>query len=82
MEQKQQYPGTKATVRRLSRRTFVAEELEWQGQRIGNKSIINRRQSMFKIKTLLPQIKQVLKIFLTVFQEKKTRWKMKAWNVS
>ena len=30
-----------------------------QGQRIGNKNIMNRRQSMFKIKTLLPQIKQV-----------------------
>ena len=66
MEQKQQNPGTKATVRRLSRRTFVAEELEWPGQRIGNKSMINRRQSMFKIKTLLPQIKQVEDFFNSV----------------
>ena len=46
---------TKATVRRLSRTTFVAAP----GQRIGNKTIMNKRQSMFKIKTLLPQIKQV-----------------------
>ena len=46
---------TKATVRRLNRQTFVAA----LGQRIGNKNIMNRRQSMFKIKTLLPQIKQV-----------------------
>ena len=46
---------TKATVRRLNRPTFVAVP----GQRIGNKNIINRRQSMFKIKTLLPQIEQV-----------------------
>ena len=29
------------------------------GQRIGNKNIMNRGQSMFKIKILLPQIKQV-----------------------
>ena len=46
---------TKATVRRLNRTTFVAAP----GQRIGNKNIMNRRESMFKIKTLLPQIKQV-----------------------
>ena len=29
------------------------------GQRIRNKNIMNRRQPMFKIKTLLPEIKQV-----------------------
>ena len=46
---------TKATVRRLNRPTFVAAP----GQRIGNKNIMNGRRSMFKIKTLLPQIKQV-----------------------
>ena len=46
---------TKAKVKRLSRSTFVATP----GQRIGNKSIMNRTPSMFKIKTLLPQIKQV-----------------------
>ena len=46
---------TKATVRRLNRPTFVAAS----GQRIGNKNIVNRRQSIFEIKTLLPQIKQV-----------------------
>ena len=46
---------TKATVRRLNRLTFVAAP----GQRIENKNIMNRRQSMFKIKTLLPQSKQV-----------------------
>ena len=46
---------TKTTVRRLNRPTFVAAP----DQRIGNKNIMNRRQSMFKIKTLLPQIKQV-----------------------
>ena len=45
---------TKATVRRLNRPTFVAA----RGQRIRIK-IMNRRQSIFKIKTLLPQIKQV-----------------------
>ena len=45
----------KATVRRLNRPTFVAAP----GQIIGNKNIMNRRQLMFKIKTLLPQIKQV-----------------------
>ena len=46
---------TKATVRRLNRPTFVAAP----GQRIGNKNIMNRRQSTFKIKTLLPQHKQI-----------------------
>ena len=46
---------TKATVKRLNRPTFVAAP----GQRIGNKNIMNRRQSTFKIKTLLPPIKQV-----------------------
>ena len=46
---------TKATDRKLNRPTFVPAP----GQRIGNKNIMNRRQSMFKIKTLLPQIKQV-----------------------
>ena len=46
---------TKAKVRRLSRSTFVAAP----GQRIGNKNKMNRTPSMFKIKTLLPQIKQV-----------------------
>ena len=43
----------KATVRRLIRPMFLP------GQRTGNKNRMNRRQSMFKIKTLLPQIKQV-----------------------
>ena len=46
---------TKATARNINRPTFVAAP----GQRIGNRNIMNRRQSMFKIKTLLPQIKQV-----------------------
>ena len=46
---------TKTTLTRLNRPTFV----DATGQRIGNKNIINRRQSMFKIKTTLPQIKQV-----------------------
>ena len=45
---------TKAIVRRLNRPTFVAEPGQW----IGNKNIMNRRQCMFKIKSLLPQIKQ------------------------
>ena len=44
----------KATVRRLNRPTFAAAP----GQRIGNKNIMNRRQSMFKTKTLLPQHSQ------------------------
>ena len=46
---------TKATVRRLNRSSFVAAP----GQKIGNKNIMNRRQSIFKIRALLPQIKQV-----------------------
>ena len=46
---------TNTTVRRLNRPTFVAAP----DQRIGNKNIMNRRQSMFKIKTLLPQHKQI-----------------------
>ena len=46
---------TKTTVTRLNRPTFV----DAPGRRIGNKNIINRRQSIFKIKTILPQIKQV-----------------------
>ena len=46
---------TKTTVTRLNRPTFV----DAQSRRIGNKNIINRRQSIFKIKTILPQIKQV-----------------------
>ena len=41
----------KATVRRLRQATFVAAP----GQRIGNKNILNRKNSMFKIKNLLPQ---------------------------
>ena len=44
---------TKITVRRLQ--TFVPA----QGQRIGNKTIMNRRNAMFKIKTLLPRSKQI-----------------------
>ena len=46
---------TKVTVRRLNRSTFLTPP----GPRIGNKNTMNRRQSMFKSKTLLPQIKQV-----------------------
>ena len=46
---------TKATVRRLNRPSFVAAS----GQRIGSKNIMNRRKSMFKIKTFLPQHKQI-----------------------
>ena len=46
---------TKATVRRLKQPIFVAAP----GQKIGNKNIINRRNSMFKIKTLLPQAFQL-----------------------
>ena len=46
---------TKATVRRLRQPTFVAAP----GQRNGNKNFMNRRNSMFKIKTLLPQTLQV-----------------------
>ena len=46
---------TKATVRRLNRPTFVAAP----GQRIGNKNFMNRRHSMFRLRTLLPQTVQV-----------------------
>ena len=46
---------TKATVRRYNRPTFVAAP----AQRIGNKNIMNRRQFMFKIKSLLQQHKQI-----------------------
>ena len=46
---------TKVTVGRLSRPKFVAAP----GQRIGKKNIMNRRQSLLKIKNLLPQIKQM-----------------------
>ena len=42
---------TKATVRRLRQPTFVPAP----GQGIGNKNIMNRRNSMFKIKILFPQ---------------------------
>ena len=41
----------KPTVRRLRQSKFAAAP----GQRIGNKNIMNRKNSMFKIKTLLPQ---------------------------
>ena len=44
----------KTTVR-LGRPIFVAAP----GQRIGNKNILNRRNSMFKIKTLLPKTLQI-----------------------
>ena len=46
---------TKVTVRRLGRPTFVAAP----DQRIGNKNILNWRNSMFKVKTNLPQNLQV-----------------------
>ena len=46
---------TKATVRRLNRSKFEAAP----SQQIGNKNIMNRSQSMFKIKTVLPQHKQI-----------------------
>ena len=46
---------TKATFRRLNWPAFVAA----LGQKIGNKNVMNIRQSVFKIKTLLPQFKQV-----------------------
>ena len=39
---------TKAIIRRLNRPAYVAAP----GQGIGNKNIMNRRQSMFKIKTI------------------------------
>ena len=45
---------TKATVRRLRQPTFVPAP----GQGIGNKNM-NRRNSVFKIKILFPQTKQV-----------------------
>ena len=45
----------KATVIRLNRPTFVAA----LGQRIGNKNIMNRKHSMFKIKTHLSRTVQV-----------------------
>ena len=43
------------TIVRLGRPIFVAAP----GQRIGNKNILNRRNSMFKIKTLLPKTLQI-----------------------
>ena len=46
---------TKATVRRLGQPTFVAAP----GESTGNKNILNRRNSMFKVKTILPQTLQV-----------------------
>ena len=46
---------TKAKIKRSRQPIFVAAP----GQRIGNKNIMNRRNSMFKIKTLLPQTFQV-----------------------
>ena len=45
---------TKATARGLNKPTFAAAP----GQRIGNKKIMKRRQSMFKINSL-PQITRV-----------------------
>ena len=45
---------TKTTVR-LGRPIFVTAP----GQRIGNKNILNRRNSMFKIKTLLTKTLQI-----------------------
>ena len=46
---------TKATVRRIRQPTFVLAP----GPRVGNKNVINRRNPMFKIKTLLPKTRQV-----------------------
>ena len=46
---------TKDTIRRLRQPTFVAA----LGQRIRYKNILNRRQSKFKTKKLLPQTLQV-----------------------
>ena len=46
---------TKAMVRRLRQPMFVTAP----GQRMGSKNIMNRRNSIFKIKTLLPQRLQV-----------------------
>ena len=44
---------TKATGRRLRQPTFVSAP----GQKNENKNIMNRRNTMFKIKTFLPQTK-------------------------
>ena len=46
---------TKATVRRIRQPTFVLAP----GQRIRNKNIMNRRNSMLTIKILLPRTRQV-----------------------
>ena len=46
---------TKATVKRINAPSFVATP----GQRIGNKNILKRRNARFKIKTILPQQKQI-----------------------
>ena len=46
---------TKATVRRINAPSFVAAP----GQRTANKSILDRRNVRFKIKTILPQQKQI-----------------------
>ena len=46
---------TKATVTRINAPSFVAAP----GQRIGNKNILKRRNARFKIKTILPQQKQI-----------------------
>ena len=71
---------TKATARRQRQPTFVAAP----GQRIGNKNIMNRKNSLFKIKTFLPQTLQVKVKKKTNFkknerQKKGTlfRWKQK-----
>ena len=45
----------KVNKRRLRQLTFVAAP----GQRIGNESTLNKRQSRFKIKRFLPQTLQV-----------------------
>ena len=47
--------STKATVRRINAPSFVAAT----GQRIGNKNILKRRNTRFKIKTILPKQKQM-----------------------
>ena len=46
---------TKVTVRRINAPSFVAAP----GQRTANKSILDRRNVRFKIKTILPQQKQI-----------------------
>ena len=46
---------TKGTVMRLRQPTFVAAP----GQRIQNKNILNRRNSMFKMKTFLLQTLEI-----------------------